>query len=160
MSAILIYLIFTMLAVLWLDVTRYIIPNWLVGSLLALYPVAVMTSSQAVDWRMALVGMTVVLVSGYIVFALKWMGGGDIKLLTACALWVGLRNLADFIMIVAMIGGAFSLLVWLARKVLPLLPQKFDNLPRLLRNGEPVPYGVAIAFGFLVALLNGKASPL
>ena len=160
MSVIAVYLIFSMLAVMWFDVTRFIIPNWLVGLLLLTYPVAVMMSHNAIDWKMAVAGMALVLVVGYIVFALKWMGGGDIKLLTACALWVGLANLADFVFLVAVIGGVFSVGVWGIRKVLPLLPKKPASLPRILREGEPVPYGVAIAFGFLILLWMGRIAAL
>ena len=118
MSVISIFLIFSMLAVLYFDVTRYLIPNWLVGLMLAAYPAAVMMAHHPVDWKMAVAGMTVVLVCGYIIFAMKWMGGGDIKLITACSLWVGLPNLPDFIFIVALIGGVFAFGVWSVRKIL------------------------------------------
>lgn len=157
MSVISLYLIFSMLAVLYFDVSRYIIPNWLVGLMLLAYPAAVMMAQHPVDWKMAVVGMTVVLVAGYLIFAMKWMGGGDIKLITACALWVGLRNLPDFIFITALIGGVFALSVWGIRKVLPHIPSKSNApLPRILKEGEPVPYGVAISFGFLLMLWIGK----
>lgn len=148
-----------MLAVLWFDVSRYIIPNWLVGLMLIAYPCAVVMARVPVDWKMALAAMGIVLAVGYVVFALKWMGGGDIKLMTACALWVGWgENLLNFIFVVALIGGVFALSVWGIRKILPYLPKKPGDapLPRILREGEPIPYGVAIAFGFLLMLFNGK----
>ena len=162
MSVVAIYLVFSMLAVLYFDVSRYIIPNWLVGLMLGAYPAAVFMTHAHVDWKMAVVGMGLVLVVGYVIFAFKWMGGGDIKLLTVCALWVGLANLPDFIFIVAIIGGVFSLMLWGGRKILLFLPKRKDAppLPRILREGEPVPYGVAIAFGFLLMLLNGKIAAI
>jgi prepilin peptidase CpaA len=158
MSVVSIYLIFSMLAVLWYDVSRYIIPNWLVGLMLISYPVAVAMAHTGIDWKMALVGMTLVLVLGYIVFAMKWMGGGDIKLMTAGALWVGLENLPDFLFIVALLGGVFSIFMLVVRKLVPFIPKitKTADVPRILRDGEPIPYGVAIALGFLFMLLNGK----
>ncbi|MDE3061132.1 MAG: prepilin peptidase [Pseudomonadota bacterium] len=143
-----------MLAVLWFDGTRYLIPNWLVGSLLLLYPVAVYTGHGHADWKMALLGMAIVFVVGYFVFARKWMGGGDIKLLTACALWAGWYNLLDFLIMVALLGGVFAVLVWVLRKVLLHLPVKVSF--RLLKDGEPIPYGVAIAVGFLIAMAQGQ----
>ncbi len=162
MSVVAIYLIISMLLVLWFDVSNYTIPNWLVGLMLLAYPFAVMMAHHSVDWKMAVAGMMLVLVVGYIVFAMKWMGGGDIKLITACALWVGLTNLPDFIFITALIGGVFSVLVWGIRKVLPFIPSKGEKkpLPRILRDGEPVPYGVAISFGFLLMIFNGKIPAL
>ena len=152
------YLILSMLIVLWFDITRYIIPNWLVGLMLVAYPVAVAMSANAIDWKMALVGMVLMLLAGYGIFIMKWMGGGDIKLLTACALWVGWSNLMEFIIYVAFIGGVFSIVVLAARKALPFLPRKPDAapLPRILHDNAPIPYGVAIAFGFLLILFQSR----
>lgn len=163
MLAIKIYLIFSMLAILWSDVRRYLIPNWLVGSLLLLYPLAVWLSPNQTDWPMAVAGMGITFVIGYGIFAMRWMGAGDIKLLTVCSLWVGFSLLLEFIFTVALLGGALSLLLLAARKILPLLAVKFPKLPplpRILRNGEPVPYGVAIAVAFLLLLFMGKMALL
>lgn len=143
-----------MLCVIWFDVTRFLIPNWLVGALLVLYPLAVYWGHAQVDWKMALLGMAVVFAVGYVVFAMKWMGGGDIKLITACALWVGLKGLPEYLILVALLGGAFAVIVWVLRKVLPHLPVKVSF--RLLKDGEPIPYGVAIAVGFLLMMAEGK----
>jgi len=155
MSIIAILLIFSMLAVMWSDVTRYLIPNWLVALLLLAYPAAVYMSPVIIDWKMAIVAMLAVLAAGYVIFAMKWMGAGDIKLLAACALWVGWENLPDFLMRVALIGGLFAILLYVGRKAIPLLPLNV-KLPRILREGEPVPYGVAIALGFLIMLSGAK----
>ncbi len=155
-----IYMIFCMLAVLWFDATRYLIPNWLVGSLLVLYPLAVYLSPEAVDWKMALAAALLVFVIGYIVFMRNWMGGGDIKLITVCALWVGSEHLLEFIFMVGILGGVFSVLVWALRKLLPhvKLPASM-KLPRILRDGEPIPYGIAIAIGMLI-LISRNMLPL
>lgn len=155
MSVILLYLIFSMLAVLWFDLTRYTIPNWLAGSLLLLYPLAVYMAHTRIDWKMAVLGMVIVFAAGYVIFAMKWMGGGDIKLLTACALWVGFTHLLEFIFLVAVLGGVLSVLVWGLRKLLLYFPVKY-TIPRILRDGEPVPYGVAIAIGFLWMLMMNE----
>lgn len=158
MSIVALYLVFTMLAVLWLDVTRYTIPNWLVFSLLGAYPLAVWLSPAPVDWPMALAGMLIVFAAGYGVFAMNWMGGGDVKLITACALWVGWQHLLDFIFLFALLGGALSVVVLALRQALPYLMAGLNvsrPLPRLLRHKEPVPYGVAIAVAFLILLTRG-----
>ena len=148
-----------MLAVIWSDVTHYTIPNWLVGFVLLCYPAAIFMAHAPVDWKMAIAAFGVVLAGGYIVFAMKWMGAGDIKLLAACALWVGWgENLLDFIYIVALLGGALAIGLWGGRKLIPFLPviNKIQPLPRILRQGEPAAYGVAIAIGFLVMMWQGK----
>jgi prepilin peptidase CpaA len=158
MSVIVVYLILSMLLVLYFDGTRYIIPNWLVCSMLLAYPFAAYTASSPVDWKMAAAGTGAVFVVGYIIFFMKWMGGGDIKLITACALWVGWSSLPDFIFITAIIGGFLSVIIWVIRVALPYIPRKTKqaDLPRILQNGAPVPYGIAIAAGFLLMMWMGK----
>ncbi len=153
-----IYLVFSMLAIIWFDVRRYIIPNWIVGSLIILYPIAVFMARVPVDWQMALVGMALVFAVGYVVFSMRWMGAGDIKLITVCALWMGFANLMDFIFMFAILGGLFSAFLWGMRKTLPSFAEKIplEKLPRILRDGEPVPYGVAITLAFLFMLWTGR----
>lgn len=158
--AITLYVLFSMLAVIYFDVTRYIIPNWLVGSLLAIYPLAVWMTPGEVDWKMALAAMAVTFAVGYVVFAMRWMGGGDIKLIIVCALWVGMKHLPDFIIITALLGGIFALALWSARKLLPHLVKRETPWPRILREGEPVPYGVAIALAMLKMVWVGALSVL
>jgi prepilin peptidase CpaA len=157
MTIITMYLLFSMLTVLWFDVRHYLIPNWLVGLLLAVYPVAVWMAPGVVDWKMAVAGMLAVFAVGYLVFAMKWMGAGDVKLITVLSLWVGLTGLADFVFLFAVIGGLFSIALLVARKWNAFIPvPKSGQLPRILRSGEPVPYGVAIASAFLIMLWMGK----
>lgn len=162
MSIITVYLVFCMLAVLWYDTTRYIIPNWLVVSLMAAYAYAVYASPITVDWKMAIAGMAIVLVCGYVIFSLKFMGAGDIKLLTALSLWVGTDNLPDFVFITSLIGGVLCVGLWLGRKALPYIPRKTKRaqLPRILQDGAPVPYGIAISLAFLIMMWNSKVPVL
>ena len=157
MAVIEIYLIFSMFTILWLDLTKYVIPNWLTASLIVLYPIGVWLADHPVEWKMAVLGMLIVLVVGYGIFAMKWMGGGDIKLLTACTLWVGMKNLPEFIMSVALLGGAMSLLVLFLRKAPTYVPQLIKlKLPRILQDGAPVPYGVAITLGFMLMMWHAE----
>ena len=161
MTVISLYLVFAMLAVIWFDMTRFTIPNWLVGSLLLLYPLAVWLSPVAVAWQSSLLVMISVFAVGYIVFAMKWMGGGDVKLITALSLWVGVAGLLDFVFLFAVLGGLLSLVLWLGRKLLLYIPRiNAQTLPRILKNGEPVPYGLAIAGAFLWMLGAGQLAML
>ncbi|MFW0776548.1 MAG: A24 family peptidase [Rickettsiales bacterium] len=160
MSIIGLYLIFAMLAVMYFDVTRFIIPNWLVGSLLLVYPIAVYMSPNAIDWQSGLMALGIVFAIGYVVFAMKWMGGGDIKLITACALWVGMPNLMEFVFVTALFGGVFAVALWGLRKVLPHILKAKKQWPRILREGEPAPYGVAIAGCMLWLISDGRLSAI
>lgn len=144
-----------MLAVIYFDLTRYIIPNWMVGVLLVLYPVMLFTVPVPPDWMQALwIGLGAFAI-GFIIFSLRLMGGGDVKLLTVCCVWIGLPHLIHFIMYTALLGGVLSLALLLLR---PAAAWSFARMkhppaiPRLLTIGEPVPYGIAIALAFLFIL--------
>lgn len=147
-----------MVLVLYFDITRYIIPNWLNALIAALYPVAVFISPEPLDWKMALAAAGLFFTVGYVIFVLKFMGGGDIKLLTVTALWIGFSiALAKYIMLVAVLGGLLALGIIIARRYAVLLPGAAEKpLPRVLQHGEPLPYGIAIAVAFLYFLWTGQ----
>jgi len=162
MSTIVLFLFLSMLIVLWLDSTSYIIPNWLISLMLVVYPLAVSTAHSVVDWKMAVLGAVLVLVGGYVIFTKQIMGAGDIKLMTACALWVGFDNLFDFFIAVTLMGGAFAVGILGVRKALSYLSNKSEraSFVRILRDGEPMPYGIAIAAGFLLMMETARVPVL
>jgi prepilin peptidase CpaA len=90
-----------------------------------------------------------VLVLGTLMFGRGWMGGGDIKLLAACALWFDLASGWKLMVAIAIAGGLETLAIMGLRR----LPWSDAIRQRvlLLRRGEGIPYGIAIAFG--VALM-------
>src|SRR5687767_12167207 len=45
-------------------------------------------------------------------FALKWMGGGDVKLLTALALWIEPEWFLKLLIMMALVGGLLTLLMY------------------------------------------------
>lgn len=67
-------------------------------------------------------------------FAIGAMGGGDVKLIGAVALWLPAQAVLPLLVIMAIAGGALTLAMLIRH--------------RLARSGDPieVPYGVAIAF--------------
>ena len=87
-------------------------------------------------------------------FARGWMGGGDVKLLGAMALWVGPSFLSPFAVGTCMRGAALGILMLSPLKRLMPLPSA-DALS--LAGGEtaarqPMPFGVAIAIGGISVL--------
>lgn len=140
-----------MLAVIYHDVREFIIPNTLVITIAMLsLPGAYFLG---LDWQNSLITGAIVLALGMGLFALKVMGGGDIKLLAALALWTGWSQTSiQFLVYMAVIGGLFALAILLVRRFAFFLPV---NLPRILRAGEPIPYGVAIALAFTYVLWKG-----
>lgn len=143
-----------MVAVMIIDATRYIIPNALNLFLLGLYPFAAYL--LGLDWPMALLAAGIALLIGMGIFALGFMGGGDIKLLVVLVLFTGWHiSTAHFLFLTGVCGGVLVLVVMLARFLLPPL-FRGRELPRLLTRKQPVPYGIAIAAGFLVVLWSGQ----
>lgn len=150
---------FFMCIVLYMDTTRYLIPNWLVGLVLLLYPVQLYFSPESIDWQSGLIAAGIAFAIGFLLFNFSVMGGGDVKLLAACFLWVAPSATIEYLLYVGIIGGVLTLLLLLSRPIVPFYIEKFGgegrDVPRLFTQGEPVPYGVAIAGAFLILLYQG-----
>lgn len=94
----------------------------------------------------------------FCLFALGTMGGGDAKLLTACALWFGANgSLMEFLVSVSLFGGALTLAILFLRAQEDLILSSRIPIPRLLFTATKIPYGIAIAAGGFVAY---PSSPL
>lgn len=78
-------------------------------------------------------------------FYMGMMGGGDVKLAAAIALWFQPITTLKFLVVMSLAGGLLTLIV--------LAIHKKRGKPRLDEDGNPVrpevPYGVAIAVGAL-----------
>jgi prepilin peptidase CpaA len=149
-----------MFAVILNDVSRYLIPNWLVLALIVFYPVAVYVAPVRPDWGMACVVSIAMFAVGFFILA-RFIGGGDVKLLTAAVLYTGQPSTLDFIIYLTLLGGAGTVLLLLLRHVIAFLftrlGKPLTSVPRVLKVGEKyVPYGVAIAGSFLILLWGGK----
>lgn len=100
------------------------------------------------------VGLGVFAVGG-LLFARRLMGGGDVKLLTAVALWCGPTFLTSFALITSLAGAALAavMLSPLARG-LPAPPKDgwVSAAPGAGALRQPVPFAVAIAIGGLWVL--------
>lgn len=148
-----------MCAVIFYDVTRYIIPNWIVGLLLLAYPLALYLTPNPFDWQSSAMMALVAFAVGFVIYALKLMGGGDVKLLVVTLLWFRVEVAFEYLLQVAVVGGALGLVLWLSRmaiaKGLDFSGKKLA-LPRILQVGAPLPYGVAIAGVFLYRMWTNQ----
>jgi prepilin peptidase CpaA len=90
-----------------------------------------------------------VLAVGTLLFDRGWMGGGDIKLLAASALWFDLATGWRLLVAIAIAGGLETLVLMGLRRM--PWPAAARDKVLLLRRGEAIPYGIAIALG--VALM-------
>lgn len=94
------------------------------------------------SWLSHLVAPALVFLVGLIGFTRGYIGGGDVKLLTAIAAWTGFEALPDLLVGTAVAGGILALAFIVARAIAP----GAGGL-RLLTKAAPLPYAVAIAVG-------------
>jgi len=101
------------------------------------------------------------LVLGFTLFAFKFLGGGDAKLIAATALWFPLDGSLVFLAYTALLGGAFTLLLLLARQFLQIYtPTMPVWLQTLLKPKGDLPYGVAICAGGLLSMSHSDLYPI
>jgi prepilin peptidase CpaA len=87
-----------------------------------------------------------VLTVSFGLFAFRWIGGGDAKLMAATALWLGFNTLMDYLLISTVAGGLLTLAILSLRGwPLPLFALRWDWLSRLHDKSSGVPYGIALA---------------
>lgn len=144
------------------DMTTMTIPNWISGLLILAFVALSLTFGMPLR-EIALsfgVGFAVLLL-GMGLFALRWLGGGDAKLLAATSLWFGWPAVFPFLMYTMLVGGALSLvLINFRRFSLPPQIQAVPWIGRLHKIDEALPYGMAIAIGGLAALSQVPLLPL
>lgn len=130
------------------DLVTMKIPNWIsVVLVVSFFPIALMVGLPFKDILLSMGLATGVLVFGFVMFALRVLGGGDAKILAAASLWVGVSSVLYFFLYVALAGGALSIVLITSRQWYPYLPVgKIPNwVSRLMEPKGDIPYGVAIA---------------
>ncbi len=133
---------------LW-DLLTMQIPNWVSLALLicflaysALAPLSVAEVSSHLG-----LGLAVLLIGAFL-FAKGLVGGGDIKLLAAAAVWIGWTYFPLYLVATALIGGVLAVLLLAFRRL--HLPAPWAPVGWLKRLHDPktgLPYGIAIGIG-------------
>ncbi|MDC9700837.1 MAG: prepilin peptidase [Alphaproteobacteria bacterium] len=83
---------------------------------------------------------------GFVFFEMKWMGGGDAKLMASAALWFSPHDAVMFVLMSSIGGGLLTLLILSLREApLPIFLLNFKWLYHLLYQTKKIPYGVAIS---------------
>lgn len=141
------------------DLTSMKIPNWVSGLLVLIFVPAALLAGLPLSDILAHLGVAIcALLVGMLMFALRWLGGGDAKLMAATCLWLGFEGSGIFVIYTALVGGLLGLGLLLARQhVRPFLPTGPGWIATLMEPKGDIPYGVAIAAG---ALLAYPAAPL
>ena len=124
------------------DLRRRQIDNWLTAGIALTSPLYWLASGLGLWPGVAIqlglgIGVFAILAG---LFALRMMGGGDVKLLSALALWIVPANFLKLVIIMAIVGGVLTLVFagW--------------HVIRRQRDRIAIPYGVAIAIGGLWVL--------
>jgi prepilin peptidase CpaA len=130
------------------DARGYFIPNKLPLAIAALAPTYWL--SHSVSAFPALAVGAAVFGLGLILFARGLLGGGDVKLMSAVALWAGPALVLPFLFATAIMGGVLSL------AMLPIFKWRGGSATLAQTS---VPYGIAISAGglFVAARLFGGA---
>jgi len=88
----------------------------------------------------------------FALFAANVMGGGDAKLLSACALWFGMnQSLLLFVAAVGLLGGLLTFAILLLRTQSNTILAIGIPVPNSLILAKKIPYGIAIAIGGFIA---------
>lgn len=140
------------------DFRRLVIPNLLPAVLCLLWPVYFAFAPSLYGALSAIGCALAVFLLGAVLFARGWLGGGDVKLLSAATLWAGAGHTPELLMLTGVLGGALALFL-----LLPMGSQLaaagralLGQPPILAERGlaMPVPYGVAIAGAGLIVVLS------
>ncbi|MEQ9490315.1 MAG: prepilin peptidase [Alphaproteobacteria bacterium] len=140
---VLIFAFLACLAAVW-DLRSFTIPNSISIAVAALWPVYAIAAGLGLE-AMAYAGTIAVgvLFVGMLGWSRGWVGGGDVKLFSAFALWAGPVGLIPLVVHTGIAGGVLSLF-WLTSKPLRFAAVR-AGLPVALTPPKHIPYGVAIA---------------
>jgi prepilin peptidase CpaA len=126
------------------DIRRRQIDNWLNAAIAATAPLFWWASGLAlwpdVAWQLGVAAVTFAALA--VLFAIRAMGGGDVKLLTALALWIQPVWFMRLLVVMALVGGVLTLVLgaW--------------HVARRQRSKLAIPYGVAISAAGLWVLAS------
>jgi len=125
------------------DLKRRQIDNWLNGAIAAAAPLFWLASGLGwadVAWQLGIAVATFAALA--VLFALRAMGGGDVKLLTALALWIKPAWFLQLLIVMAVAGGVITVVFgcW--------------HIARHRRDRIAIPYGIAIAGAGLWVIAN------
>lgn len=137
------------------DLRSYTIPNALSGAIVALYflflPAFVPLPALAGTVLLAVLPAVALFLAGCVAFHFGIMGGGDVKLLSASALWAGPAHLDELLLATALAGGVLAVAFLAVRAFVARRGRSHATI---------LPYAVAIAIGgftVIAARLTGTA---
>jgi prepilin peptidase CpaA len=112
------------------------------------------------NWWENLIHFGLALGVGMILFAMRWVGGGDAKLYASCALWFNLQAGIQLLFFVSISGLLLLVLMLAVRKLRKAPATEMARSPATGKKPQmQMPYGVAIAVGTLATLYLAGVNP-
>jgi prepilin peptidase CpaA len=142
------------------DARHLTIPNWVSGSLIVLFFLHIPFSKYSTPVLHHLLVALSVFAVGLFLFALRWFAGGDVKLMTAVALWAGPSQILSLVALTALFGAMLAVGVLAATKLSdkgffqPISRRLGWLVPHWARRGL-CPYGLAIGSASLLTIPAG-----
>jgi prepilin peptidase CpaA len=157
----------------WSDFKGFRIPNSysiiVIAAFVLAYGVSFLTGNESLlfaNLKSHLLASLIVFAVTFAMFALKLLGAGDSKFASALALWIGLAPLPLFLFYMTLMGGILAVIALALRRT-KFISRAFEarqkSVPAFLqgsfvdeaeKGSAKIPYGIAISFGFWVALLG------
>ncbi|MEO8757591.1 MAG: prepilin peptidase [Devosia sp.] len=134
------------------DLLTMRIANWLVLAVaVAYFFLALVAQLSWTEIGMSVAAAAIVLAVAFAFFAFGWIGGGDAKLVSVTALWVGSGLLLPYLVYAALLGGGLTLMILALRRYpLPAWLQRQRWIDRLHDSKSGVPYGITLAIAGLL----------
>jgi prepilin peptidase CpaA len=138
------------------DFRRFIIPNPLTVGLCVLWPLYFATAPSLAAGLAAIACGFAVFLVGALLFARGYVGGGDVKLLSAAALWAGPAGVANLLLLTGILGGvlALFLLVPAGSRIAAAIRRALGQTTAEAAAPRYVPYGVPIAIAAVIVVLS------
>lgn len=136
------------------DFTTLRIPNRLPLAVALLFAAHAAANPGTVDWLGGLLVALAVFAVATTLFHFQLMGGGDVKLMAAVALWAGPQEIFGFLLVTSLAGGLLALVAVTRFRFTVASTIEAMGGRKTMEGafGGVIPYGIAIAAGgFAVA---------
>lgn len=128
------------------DTVQLKIANLTTGLVLALAVLAMIMAGPKIALWQNLVVFLLILGIGTALFSNGILGGGDVKLFAAVALWTDFPGAFRLLFAICLAGGVLALFIIFLRIV---IPARAGGRVKTLQKNAGIPYGIAIAAGTL-----------
>ena len=143
---------------MWTDVASMTIPNWISVTLTLSFGLFAILNLQLVPAAIHISIAVIVFAVTFGCYVMHWMGGGDVKLLSALSAWMGPEHIMPFLFNVALLGGLLALIVIILRSAAgaSIFASRYPDMREWIERATSrhIPYAVPIG---LAAMISGSA---